>query len=173
MFVLLDLGTNEILTIYCGDSILSSDVAQHVIEKVEERLSELNHSVPLIIHTDQGTEFTSTSWSDIQTLNTTVQLSMSKKGTPGDNAVIERMNRTIKTSSHFKTMIEQSKTKYGIQSIAEVQAFMDSFQQTHNLNHSSDRSLGVPPMTAYEYFKLASKIWPSFANLCHLLLEIN
>lgn len=70
-------------------------------------MEELKHTQPLIIHTNQGREFVSSEWNAIpqnltaaihayKLIERAVFISMSQKATPGDNAVIENLNRTIK-----------------------------------------------------------------------------
>jgi putative transposase len=50
---------------------------------------------PYMVHSDQGSQFTSDKWIKLMNINH-VQISMSGKGRSNDNAIIERLWRTLK-----------------------------------------------------------------------------
>lgn len=69
-------------------------VFNQVRKLLTARAHRVGHEVDLIIHTDRGSEFTSAKFATL--FNTIIQASMSNPNTPIDNAVVERLIRTLK-----------------------------------------------------------------------------
>ena len=69
-------------------------VYNQVKKLLAERAQRVGHELDLIIHTDRGSEFTSAKFATL--FNRIIQASMSNPNTPIDNAVVERLIRTLK-----------------------------------------------------------------------------
>lgn len=74
--------------------------AQLAIDTLEIALKRYKPPKGLILHSDQGTQFTSTAFNKL-CKRRHVQQSMGRVGCPGDNAVIERFFNTFK-NEHYK-----------------------------------------------------------------------
>lgn len=68
-------------------------------------------NILLIIHTDRGTQFTTKEYRDfVEKYNDLFEPSMSRKGVPTDNAVMERFNQTFKSHKHGNLTFEERLT---------------------------------------------------------------
>jgi putative transposase len=78
-------------------------------EIVIEPLKAFKGSKPKLVHTDQGSQYTSYAYAELLE-GLSIQHSMSNRGTPVDNAVIESFHNTIKRElikpNHHKTKAE-------------------------------------------------------------------
>lgn len=130
IFTLIDLWTRECLALEAALRFTGSDVAT-VLTRVGEA-----RGMPRIIQCDQGTEFTSLvldQWAYAHP----VALDFSRRGTPGDNALCEAFNGSVRreclSQAYFPTH-------------AEVQAELDRWRDDYN-NHRPHQSLAyLPPV---------------------------
>ena len=108
--VYLDLFNNEILEYELGDTFdnfLVMRPAKRLLEKAKstDRLLEKAKSTdcPILLHSDQGVQYSSAGYCNLLKSYNTIQ-SMSRAGTPRDNAVIESFFGRFKDvmSSHFQ-----------------------------------------------------------------------
>jgi transposase InsO family protein len=121
--IILDLYTRSLRGWNLGRR-LDSGLALQALEKA------LKRSKPLIHHSDQGIQYAAHNYVDrLQELGT--QISMSRKGMPGDNPYAERVIRTIKEEEVYLA---------DYQSFADAQAqighFIEDVYQTKRI-HSS------------------------------------
>ena len=98
--VYLDLFNNEILEYELGDTfdnLLVMRPAKRLLEKAKSTDS------PILLHSDQGVQYSSAGYCNLLKSYNTIQ-SMSRAGTPRDNAVIESFFGRFKDvmSSHFQ-----------------------------------------------------------------------
>ena len=98
--VYLDLFNNEILEYELGDTFdnfLVMRPAKRLLEKAKSTDS------PILLHSDQGVQYSSAGYCNLLKSYNTIQ-SMSRAGTPRDNAVIESFFGRFKDvmSSHFQ-----------------------------------------------------------------------
>lgn len=173
LFLILDIGTNEILFANAGPSFTAKNLVQSTLNILQNRLGEFKHTQPLIIHTDQGREFTSFAWNSIpnhlakafapyKNSEGFVAISMSRRARPGDNSVIENFNRTIKNSTYLKPLIPSQDNPNPIRftSVPDLQKYILQMQEDHNLFSKSKRSLYTTPTEAYQAFQKAANILP-------------
>ena len=90
LFTLVDVFTRECLALEAGWHVRGADVTAHLSAVVVDR------GGPAIIQCDQDTEFTSLAV-DKSAYWHYVQLDFSRRGTPGDNAVCQAVQRARET----------------------------------------------------------------------------
>ena len=89
----------------CGREVVATLNSNHIDTKLAKETLEmaLKHRKPpkgIILHSDQGSQFTSLEFNEFCKKNN-VQQSMSKAGCPYDNAVIERFYNTLKHEFYY------------------------------------------------------------------------
>ena len=129
IFTLIDLWTRECLALDARPRFTGTDVAAVLTQVNQER------GRPRILQCDQGTEFTSLVL-DHWAYTHQVALDFSRRGTPGDNALCEAFDGTIRreclSQAYFSTH-------------AEVQTELDRWRDDYN-NDCPHQSLAyVPP----------------------------
>ena len=101
VFTLIDAYTRECLALEAGIHFRGADVAALLSRVVAER------GTPVIIQCDQGTEFTSMALDQWAYWNH-VQLDFSRRGKPGDNALCEAFNGSVRreclSQAYFLTL---------------------------------------------------------------------
>lgn len=86
--------------------------AAFCVEALKEALA--NHGTPEIFDTDQGSQFTSSDWSDVLS-DAKIKISMDGKGAWRDNRMMERLWRSLKYESVYLHAFEAgSEAKAGI-----------------------------------------------------------
>jgi hypothetical protein len=168
LFLLIDLGTNEILICTASDTFKAEELSKEVVKVLQIRFGELKHNRPLYIHSDRGGEFTSYEWQNIPTklgdilpdTEGAVILSMSKPATPGHNAVIERFNLYVRRTSFMDYIDPLKKGHTHFNTKKQAEKHMSCFKDHHNETHISKRSFDRNPNTAYSICKQAAKILP-------------
>ena len=132
IFTLIDLWTRECLAFEAAPRFTGSDVAA-VLTRVGEA-----RGMPRIIQCDQGTEFTSLVL-DKWAYDPKVALDFSRRGTPGDNALCETFNGSVRreclSQAYFSTH-------------AAVQAELDRWRDDYN-NHRPHQSLAYLPQAHF------------------------
>lgn len=146
IFTLIDLWTRECLALEARPRFTGADVAA-VLTAVSRECG-----VPRIIQCDQGTEFTSLVL-DHWAYTHQVALDFSRRGTPGDNALCEAFNGSVRreclSQAYFSTH-------------TEVQRELDRWRDDYN-NHRPHQSLAyVPPA----HFRAAGAITQAAAYSC-------
>jgi putative transposase len=89
VFTLVDAHTRECLALEAAARFRGAEVAAILSSVIAER------GAPIVIQCDQGTEFTSIALDQWAYWNK-VQLDFSRRGTPGDNAVCEAFNGSVR-----------------------------------------------------------------------------
>lgn len=115
------------------------------------------HGVPLLINSDQGSQFTSQDWINALTAQGIV-ISMSGSGQSNDNAHIERLWRTLK----YEGLYIQ-----GCRSVVELKKAVPKFMAWYN-NHRPHQALGY--QTPSEVLKIQPDGYMD--NLLHKLPHI-
>ncbi len=80
--------------------------ADHAVEIMKEALS--NYGAPEIVHTDQGSQFSATSFTDLM-LGNGAKLSMDDRRAFRDNVFVERLWRTLKYENAYLRAYETPK----------------------------------------------------------------
>ncbi len=95
---------------------------------LEQALAERRPAPGLVHHSDQGTQYASNKYVDTLRENG-VKISMSRKGTPGDNAFAESFMKTLKTEevdcNEYATLAEAQ---------AEIGGFIDTVYNRKRLH---------------------------------------
>lgn len=104
---ILDLYDRSIVASICSNKI-DAELAIHTLKKA---LIQENYPKNVILHSDQGSQYTSRSFTKFCTDNSIVQ-SMSKAGYPYDNAPMERFYNTLKVEFYYLYIFRTSKILY-------------------------------------------------------------
>ena len=78
---------------------------------------------PLIMNTDQGTQFTSKDWTKLLNENE-IKISMSGKGRCFDNIFVERFWRTLKYEEVYQKQYENPREAF-----EEIQAYIEKYNK--------------------------------------------
>jgi len=93
---ILDLYDRSIVASICSDKI----DAQLAIRTLQKALKQENYPKSVILHSDQGSQYTSKAFTEFCAENFIIQ-SMSKAGYPYDNAPMERFYNTLKVELYY------------------------------------------------------------------------
>lgn len=104
---ILDLYDRSIVASICSDKI----DAQLAIRTLKKALAQENYPKGVILHSDQGSQYTSNAFTEFCADNSIVQ-SMSKAGCPYDNAPMERFYNTLKVEFYYLYKFRSSKILY-------------------------------------------------------------
>ena len=139
---ILDLYDRSIVASVTGKNI-DSDLA---IRTVRAALSQAKKSKSIILHSDQGSQFTSKKFTAFCKNNKIVQ-SMSRAGNPYDNAPIERFFNTLKCEFYYL---------YDFNTFETLKKCLNKFvfaRYNHSRPHTFNK--GLTPMKARGLFKCA------------------
>ena len=145
--VILDACTMEVLSHVLSDSLKVDFVLQTVEHLLKSHGTELNTDV--LLHSDQGCHYTSTSFRTLLT-NSNLRQSMSRKGNCWDNAPQESF------FGHMKDGLNARSRKWN--SLSEASAAIDDWIDYYN----NDRyQMGLKKMSPKEYYTYLTKgIYP-------------
>ena len=121
-----------------GWDISNSMQAGWVVETLKWAIAR--YGAPLIINSDQGTQFTSGEYIGYLKGLKTVQISMDGKGRATDNAHIERFFRTIKHDKIYLHMPENGQALFTLCS---------EFIEFYNIRRGHSSIEGLPPVEKY------------------------
>ena len=105
--VIIDLCTKEIVSYICSRRI-DAKLVTDTVQKLKEVYPDIKNC---ILHSDQGTTYTSVEFKQILKESGFVQ-SMSRKGNCYDNAIVENFFGTFKNESIYKETLKKGKLKY-------------------------------------------------------------
>ena len=118
-----DVFTKEILSWRLAERRGARDQYIGGLEDVVELLK--GHTEPAIIHTDQGSVYSSMAYNEL-IMDTNIVRSMSRAGKPTDNPVNEALNGWIKEELFMDFKIEQCRTR------DEVKALIERYVRFYN-----------------------------------------
>lgn len=148
LFLVIDLATSKILTYKLQAKILSNDVIQALEPIVSTLRTHIDHKI--IIHTDQGTEFTSKEYNQFITkYQDIIEPSMSHKNVLQHNGVIERFMRTF---------------EYQKKRLHSIPLIVDSFEQL-----KQDIQMRISDFNSKALLKRSHKVTPN--NLKKALIQ--
>ena len=97
VFLCIDVHTNTVVAHATGKKTITAKSIVKALEKAIDKRFIIVPRIPVILHTDRGTQFSSQIYNDfINKYEKFVIPSMSRMNTPTDNAVAERYMRTFK-----------------------------------------------------------------------------
>lgn len=111
---------NRFLISYKIYNSITYKLVKATIEEALINESMQNH-IPVILHSDHGTQFTNNKYKQLAK-NNNITPSMSRKGTPTDNAVIESFFATLKNECVNRYIFETKQ-----EAIDEIQKFTDYY----------------------------------------------
>ena len=118
---LLDVFNNEIIASSVTNKIGSSLPYYHCLEQLIEKKKEQTY--PGILHTDQGSVYSSTGFYQTHKDYTNIKRSMSRAGTPTDNPIIESLNGWIK---------EEMRIDFNLKAAEGIPSFIDNYVHYFN-----------------------------------------
>lgn len=125
---ILDLYNGEVVAHSIGDK---QDV--HFVLDTLERLPEMNGAM---LHSDQGSVYTSHAYQRA-IKEKGITMSMSRKGTPADNALIESFHSTLKSETFYLEDLTCTTTAIVVQKIQEYILYYNSIRIQTKLNNLS------------------------------------
>ena len=126
---IMDLYSKEIIAYTIGDT--------QDLEFVIDTLNQLpNMTLPCVLHSDQGSVYTSKEYQQ-RVKNKSITMSMSRKGTPADNAPIESFHASLKCET-FEIQPElKSSTEIVSQSVLDYIKYYNQFRIQEKLGYLS------------------------------------
>lgn len=118
---LLDVFNNEIIASYVTNKAGSNLPYYRCLESLIKMKKE--QSYPVILHTDQGSVYSSTGFYYAHKDYTNILRSMSRAGTPTDNPVIESLNGWIK---------EEMKIDFNLRNAQDIPTFIENYVHYFN-----------------------------------------
>ena len=125
---ILDLYNGEVVAYSIGDK---QDV-QFVLDTLEQ-LPEVNGAM---LHSDQGSVYTSNDYQKA-IREKGITMSMSRKGTPADNALIESFHSTLKSETFYLDNLTRTTTAIVVQTVQEYIHYYNSIRIQAKLNNQS------------------------------------
>lgn len=125
---ILDLYNGEVVAHSIGDK---QDV--HFVLDTLQRLPEMNGAM---LHSDQGSVYTSHAYQRA-IKEKGITMSMSRKGTPADNALIESFHSTLKSETFYLEDLTCTTTTIVVQKIQEYILYYNSIRIQTKLNNLS------------------------------------
>lgn len=135
LLAIMDIYSRSIL----GWSLSNTMEAEWVVDTL--RMTVNRYGKPEIIHSDQGSQFTSDAYIDYVKSLETVRISMDGKGRAIDNVYIERFFRTIK---YEKIYLEKPETG------GELYQICAQFIEYYNERRDHSSVGNIPPMAVYQ-----------------------
>ena len=97
VFLCIDVHTNLVISYSVSTRVINTSKVTEALERCIKKRFSKKPEILLIIHSDRGTQFTSSKYHQFTKLYKDYFVpSMSRHATPTDNAVIERYNKTFK-----------------------------------------------------------------------------
>lgn len=125
---ILDLYNGEVVAYSMGDK---QDV--HFVLDTLEQLPELRGAM---LHSDQGSVYTSYAYQKA-VKEKGITMSMSRKGTPADNALIESFHSTLKSETFYLENLTCTTTAIVVQTVQEYIHYYNSIRIQAKLNNQS------------------------------------
>jgi transposase InsO family protein len=121
VFLCIDIHTNLVISYLVSTKVITSSKITGALEKcIKKRLIKKPETL-LVIHTDQGTQFTSHEYEQFRQLyKDYFRCSMSRHATPTDNSVTERYNRTFKYHKYQQKFLKHKLDGSTIQETIDI-----------------------------------------------------
>ena len=118
---MLDTFNNEIISHHLARRPGDTSPYFMCLDDLKQKMDE--HTTPLVLHTDQGSVYSSRAFTKAHEQYNTISQSMSRAGTPTDNPVIEAINGWIK---------QEMILDFGLPHADDLQTFLNDFVQYYN-----------------------------------------
>ncbi|OME78713.1 transposase [Paenibacillus sp. FSL A5-0031] len=127
---------SSILDLYNGEIVVSSLSDTQDTDFVLDTLNQLPAVPGAILHSDQGSVYTSLGYQEA-VKGKGITMSMSRKGTPADNAPIESFHSTLKSETFYLEGLTHTTTAIVEQTVRDYITFYNAIRIQMKLNNQS------------------------------------
>lgn len=127
---------SSILDLYNGEIVAYSIADKQDTTFVLDTLNQLPDMPGMMLHSDQGSVYTSQAYQDA-VKGKGITMSMSRKGTPADNAPIESFHSTLKSETFYLEGLTSTTTAIVVQTIQDYITYYNSIRIQTKLNNQS------------------------------------
>lgn len=127
---------SSILDLYNGEVVAYSIGDKQDVHFVLDTLQQLPNVSGAMLHSDQGSVYTSYAYQKA-VKEKGITMSMSRKGTPADNALIESFHSTLKSETFYLENLTCTTTAIVVQTIQEYILYYNSIRIQAKLNNQS------------------------------------
>lgn len=127
---------SSILDLYNGEVVAYSIGDKQDVPFVLDTLQQLPDVNGAMLHSDQGSVYTSHTYQQA-IKEKGITMSMSRKGTPADNALIESFHSTLKSETFYLENLTCTTTAIVIQTVQEYIHYYNSIRIQAKLNNQS------------------------------------
>ncbi|GIP48783.1 transposase [Paenibacillus sp. J53TS2] len=127
---------SSILDLYNGEVVAYSIGDKQDVQFVLDTLNQLPDVNGSMLHSDQGSVYTSNEYQKA-IKEKGITMSMSRKGTPADNALIESFHSTLKSETFYLENLTCTTTAIVIQTVQEYIHYYNSIRIQAKLNNQS------------------------------------
>ncbi|MEK5254148.1 IS3 family transposase [Paenibacillus sp. FSL F4-0125] len=127
---------SSILDLYNGEIVAYSIADKQDTSLVLDTLNQLPKQEKMLLHSDQGSVYTSFAYQEA-VKGKGITMSMSRKGTPADNAPIESFHSTLKSETFYLEDLTSTTTAIVVETIRDYIIYYNSFRIQAKLNNQS------------------------------------
>lgn len=127
---------SSILDLYNGEIVAYSIADKQDTSLVMDTLNQLPKRTNMLLHSDQGSVYTSQAY-QTAVKEKGITMSMSRKGTPADNASIESFHSTLKSETFYLEDLTCTTTAIVIQTVQDYIPYYNSIRIQAKLNNQS------------------------------------
>jgi len=127
---------SSILDLYNGEIVAYSIADKQDTSLVLDTLNQLPEKKKMLLHSDQGSVYTSFAYQEA-VKGKGITMSMSRKGTPADNAPIESFHSTLKSETFYLEDLTSTTTAIVVKTIRDYIIYYNSIRIQAKLNNQS------------------------------------
>ncbi|WP_310551162.1 IS3 family transposase [Paenibacillus glufosinatiresistens] len=127
---------SSILDLYNGEIVAYSIADKQDTSLVLDTLNQLPEQTNMLLHSDQGSVYTSQAYQAV-VKGKGITMSMSRKGTPADNAPIESFHSTLKSETFYLEDLICTTTAIVEQTVRDYITYYNSIRIQAKLNNQS------------------------------------
>lgn len=127
---------SSILDLYNGEIVAYSIADKQDTSLVMDTLNQLPKRTSMLLHSDQGSVYTSQAY-QTAVKEKGITMSMSRKGTPADNASIESFHSTLKSETFYLEDLTCTTTAIVVQTVQDYITYYNSIRIQAKLNNQS------------------------------------
>ncbi|OKP75728.1 tail length tape measure protein [Paenibacillus helianthi] len=127
---------SSILDLYNGEIVAYSIADKQDTSFVLDTLGQLPERANMLLHSDQGSVYTSQAYQAV-VKGKGITMSMSRKGTPADNAPIESFHSTLKSETFYLEDLMCTTTAIVEQTVRDYITYYNSIRIQAKLNNQS------------------------------------
>ncbi len=127
---------SSIMDLYNGEIVAYSIGEKQDVSFVLDTLSQLPKTTDCLLHSDQGSVYTSYSYQK-EISRKSITMSMSRKGTPSDNACIESFHASLKSETFYLEEFNYEPTSIVIQTVIDYIKYYNKTRIQQKLGYKS------------------------------------